>query len=222
MITNGKIPFDMNVNVHPSGSQAYFMIKRWTKYTIFAKSGSWNRTEIPKENLYSTSSVFLYDYVVVTADWFNSNVYTASVVDSTVGSPGSEASPTEDLWTHYANTWKNSPNATINNYTQPTVFNGLRNITQTTKIFSDADTYLELVKGYPRNHFTHKRDLFSLYQLVTYGKQNGVVTSGSYRRNQQTIDSTVGENGLEDGNAPVQAVQVGNLNLIQSDNVINR
>jgi hypothetical protein len=222
MITNGKIPFDMNVDVHPSGSQAYFMIKRWKKYTIFAKSGSWNRTEIPSENLYATASIFLYDYVVVTADWFNQNVYTASFVDNVVGSPGSEASATEDLWTHEPNTWRNSPNATVNNYTMPTEFNGLRNVTQDTKIFSTVDEYLELVKGYPRNHFTHKRDLFSLYKLTSYGKQNGAVTSGSYYRNQQTIDTTVGVDGLEDGSAPVQSVQVGNLNLIQTDNVINR
>jgi hypothetical protein len=222
MISNGKIPFDMNVDVHPSGSQAYFMIKRWKKYTIFAKSGSWNRTENPNTNLYATSSVFLYDYIVVTDTWFNQNVYTASFVDDTVGSPGSEASATENLWSHSINTWRNSPNAIVNNYTMPTEFNGLRNVTQNTRIFSQVDEYFELVKGYPRNHFTHKRDLFSLYQLVTYGKQNGAVTSGSYRRNQQTIDTTVGLDGLEDGSAPVQAVQVGNLNLIQTDNVINR
>ena len=208
--------------MHPSGSQAYYMLKRWKKYTIYAKSGSWNRTENPKTNLYSTSSVFLYDYVVVTADWFNANVYTASFVDNVVGSPGSEASPIENLWTHDSNTWKNSPNALVNNYTMTTEFNGLRNITTNTKVFSDVDEYLELIKGYPRNHFTHKRDLFSLYQLVTYGKQNGIVTSGSYRRNQQTIDTTVGLDGLTDNSAPIQSVQVSNLNLIQTDNVINR
>lgn len=222
MIANGKIPFNMNVEVHPSGSQAYYMIKRWKKYSIFFKSGSWDRSENPRTNLYTTASIFLYDYVVVTDTWFNDNVYTASFVDSTVGSPGSEASITEDLWTHEANTWKNSPNATVNNYTYETVWNGVRNVTDTTKVFSNVDEYFELVKGYPRNHFTHKRDLFSLYQLVSFGQQNGEITSGSYRRNQQTVDTTVGEDGLEDGTPPVQSVQVGNLNLIQTDNVINR
>ena len=221
MITNGQIPFDMNVQAHASGSKSYYMIKRWKKYTIFSLSGSSAHIESNNIRLYSTASVFLYDYVVVTDEWFNSMVYTASVVDNIIGSPGSEFSSNEDLWTHYSNTWKNSPNAIVNNYTQPTVFNGTRNITSTTKIFSNVDEYLELVSGYPRNHFTHKRDLFSLYNLITYGNQDNTITSGSYRRNQQTIDSTIGTDGLEDGSAPVQSIHVGNLNLIQSDNVIN-
>jgi hypothetical protein len=221
MITNGQIPFDMNVQTHPSGSHSYYLIKRWQKYSIYYKSGSWDRTDNPRANFYSTSSVFLYDYVLVTDTWFNENVYTASFVDSTVGSPGSETSSTENLWTHYANTWKNTPNATINNYTMPVTFNGLRSVTVDTKIFSEVNEYLELVSGYPRNHFTHKRDLFSLYNLVTYGKNNGAVTSGSYHRNRQRIDTTVGLDGLNDGTPPIQTVQVGNLNLIQTDNVIN-
>lgn len=221
MITNGQIPFDMNLQAHPSGSKSYYLIKRWKKYSIYSKSGSWDRTENPNTNLYATASIFLYDYVLVSDTWFNQAVYTASFVDSTIGSPGSEASPTQDLWTHFANTWRNSPNATVNNYTQPTFFNGLRNVTDTVKIFSEVNDYFELVSGYPRNHFTHKRDLFSLYNLVSYGIHNGAVTSGSYRRNQQTIDTTVGMDGLTDGTPPIQTVQVGNLNLIQTDNVIN-
>ena len=216
------LPYDMTVETHPTGSERFHLLRRWKKYMIYAKSGSWNRTELPSENLYATSSVFLYDYVAVTDDWFNNNVYTSSTVDSVVGSPGSEASPTMDLWTHYPNTWKNSPNATVNNYTMLTEYNGLRNVTTNTKIFSNVDEYLEIVEGYPRNHFTHKRDLFGLYQLVTYGKQGDIINSGSYRRNQQTIDTTIGSDGLADGSAPIQSVQVGNLNLIQSDNVINR
>lgn len=212
----------MNLQTQPSGSKAYYMLKRWKKYTIYAKSGSWNRTESPSENLYSTSSVYLYDFVVVTEDWFNTMVYTASFVDSTIGSPGSEFGTTSDLWTHYPNTFKNSPNATVNNYSQPTEFNGLRNVTANVKNVYDVNEYFELASGYPRNHFTHKRDLFSLYTLVSYGKQNGEVISGSYRRNQQTISTTIGSDGLENGTSPVQTTQVGNLNLIQSDNVINK
>jgi len=211
----------MNLQTHPSGSKSYYLIKRWKKYSIYSKSGSWDRTENPNTNFYATASVFLYDYVLVTDTWFNESVYTASFVDGTIGSPGSETGSTDDLWMHYANTWRNSPNATVNNYTMPVTYNGLRHVTVDTKIFSEVTEYFELASGYPRNHFTHKRDLFSLYNLVTYGIRNGAVTSGSYRRNQQTIDSTVGLDGLTDGTPPVQSVQVGNLNLIQTDNVIN-
>lgn len=220
-LTNGRIPFDMNRSVHPTGSISYYLLKRWKKYTIYAKSGSWNRTENVTDNLYNTSSTYLYDYVLVTEAFFNNIAYTASIVDSTPGNIGSEFSPTQNLWTHYPNTFKNSPNGKTNNYLLTKYFNGLRNIYDVPPIFTDQGEYFEIVGGYPRNHFTHKRDIFSLYNLITYGKHNGSVTSGSYRRNQQTIDTTVGTDGLADGTPPVQTVQVGNLNLIQTDNVIN-
>ncbi len=219
-LTNGRILFDMNKDVHPTGSQTYYLMKRWQKHTIYAKSGSWNRTENPLTNLYTTNSVYLYDYVAVTDTFFNSIAYTGSVVDNVPGSPGSEFGLGFE-WTHYPNTFKDRPNASSNNYLLTGQFNGIRWIYGNPAIFLDNGEYLEIVGGYPRNHFTHKRDLFSLYKLTTYGKQNNTVTSGSYRRNQQTIDTTVEINGLADGTAPVQSVQVGNLNLIQTDNVIN-
>lgn len=220
-LTNGRLPFDMTRNVHSSGSISYYLLKRWRKYTIYSKSGSWNRTDNVSANLYNTSSTYLYDYVVVTNTFFNSIAYTASIIDATPGNPGSEFSPTQNLWTHYPNTFRNSPNARTNNYVLTRYFNGLRDIYNNPVIFTDQGEYFEIVGGYPRNHFTHKRDVFSLYNLVTYGIHNGAVTSGSYRRNQQTIDTTVGLDGLSDGTPPVQTVQVGNLNLIQTDNVIN-
>lgn len=220
-LTNGRMLYDMTRNFTPTGSTTVYLLKRWKKYDIYGKSGSWNRTDIPNENLYSSSSIYLYDYVVVSEDFFNSIAYTASFVDSTPGDPGSEFSPTQNLWTHRPNTFKNSPNATTNNYLLTRYFNGVRDIYGAPTILTDRGEYFEIVGGYPRNHFTHKRDLFSLYQLTTYGKHNGAVTSGSYRRNQQTIDTTVGIDGLEDGSSPIQITEVGNLNLIQSDNVIN-
>lgn len=220
-LTNGRMLFDMTRNSSPSGSTTVYLMKRWKKYSIYAKSGSWNRTENVSDNLYASSSTYLYDYVVVSENFFNNVAYTASIVDSTPGSPGSEFSPTQNLWTHYPNTFKDSPNGTANNFKMTVFFNGIRNITSNPVILTDQGEYLEIAGGYPRNHFTHKRDIFSLYKVTTYGSQAGVVTSGSYRRNQQTIDSTIGPDGLADGSSPVQTTQVGNLNLIQSDNVIN-
>lgn len=219
-LTSGRIPFDMTRDVHPSGSQTFYLMKRWKKYNIYSKSGSWNRTDTLGENLYASSSVYLYDYITVTDSFFYSVAYTASIVDSTPGDPGSEFG-LGLTWTHYPNTFLNRPNAKTNNYLLTGEFNGLRFVYNKPAIFLDNGDYLEIVGGYPRNHYTHKRDLFSLYNIVTFGLQNGAVTSGSYRRNQQTIDTTVGVDGLEDGSSPVQTTQVGNLNLIQSDNVIN-
>jgi hypothetical protein len=245
----GEIAFDMNRREHPTGSQAEYLLKRWKKYTIYAKSGSYNRTENPLDNFYSTSSIYLYDYVVVSEDFYSSIVYTASFVDTTPAEFGSEVGVTE--WQHRAYTFRSSSNAITNNYLLP--YNPLASLSSSvlphrpyygyvlipdsppliedtpdyrtyvsTPIYRDMGEYFEIVGSYPRNHFTHKRDLFSLYKLTTYGKDAGIIISGSYHRNQQTLSTTIGQDGLEDGSAPVQATQVGNLNLIQSDNVINK
>lgn len=115
-----------------------------------------------------------------------------------------------------------------------------------TPILWDDGTYFEIVKGYPRNHFSHKRHLFSLYAYNTVGLIHRYITgsmaarlpgpenpelmditrsfytdTGSYVRNRQTTATTIGQDSLEDGSPPVQSIQVGNLKLVQTDNVIN-
>jgi len=230
----GEISFDMNVRAHSTGSQSEYLLKRWKKYTIYAKSGSYNRTDNPTENLYSTSSVYLYDYVVVQREWYSSMVYTASFIDTTPADYTAETGSNQ--WYHREGTFRNSPNATVNNYqlqynpiasaifpARPRYgYSPLYPSFNPPPIYTDQGEYFEIVGSYQRNHMTHKRSLFSLYNLTTYGKDAGITTSGSYHRCQQTITTTIGEDGLEDGSAPVQATQVGNLNLIQSDNVINK
>jgi len=217
----GEIAFDMTLRGHPTGSQAEYLLKRWKKYTIYSKSGSYNRTDNPLENLYSTSSIYLYDYVVVSEEWYNSVICTASIVSAVPTITGSYA--IGQTWVHNVNTFRNSPNLKTNNYIitgsyvpGPTPYH------YTDIVNTDQGEYFEIVGSYPRNHFTHKRSLFSLYKLTTYGKTAGAVTSGSYRRCQQTTSTTIGEDGLEDGSSPVNTAQVGNLNLIQTDNVINK
>ena len=46
-------------NQAPTGSNIYYLLKRWRKYDIFTKSGSYNRTDNPRENHQSTASVYL-------------------------------------------------------------------------------------------------------------------------------------------------------------------
>jgi hypothetical protein len=83
-------------------------------------------------------------------------------------------------------------------------------------------SYFEPASGYPMNHHFHKRDLFSLYMLNYLGKEGKKIISGSYFRSQQTNLTTIGTDGLEDGSLPVQSIEVGNVNLVQSNNVINQ
>lgn len=216
---NGEIYFDMTEQGHPVMDSSKCILKRWTRHTIYSKSGSYNRTENPTENLYKTNSIYLYDYIAVSKDFFATLVHTESQDTFVPGSVGNHDKTT--TWTHYPNTFKSSPNMATNNYTL-TASNFIPPNTFTYDIYVKIDTgmYFELVNGYPRNHFTHKRDLFSLYNTKKLEKLEKS-TSEIYYRNRQTSNSTVGIDGLEDGSSPVQATEVGNLNLVQTDNVIN-
>ena len=227
-MNNGEILFDMNYQTYPTGSTSYSLLKRWRKHTIYAKSGSWNRTDNPTENLYTICSTYLYDYVSITKTWYDSLIYTSSVVDSTVGGQGTQCSD-EIKWWHYQNTFLDRPNAITNNYLIPTALivenppgSGKYIITYGPTSFIDNGEYFELVNGYPRNHLSFKRPFFSLFRINTLGEDRGNTTSGSYTRCRQTVTTTIGEDGLEDGSSPIQTTIVGNVNLIQSNNVINR
>ena len=208
---------------HPNLDGSKFLLKRWNKHTIYAKSGPYSHTDNINNNLYVTNSIYLYDYVVVNKNWFYSMVYTASIADTTPSyGPANGTQNGNSVWTHNANTFKNSPNAITNNYLLTynipsigTPFYG------NPTVFKNGDTYFEIVKGYPRNHFIHKQNLFSLYNTTTYEMVNNIITNGIYKKNSQTIDSTIGIDGLEDGSLPFQLTTVGNLNLVQTDNVIN-
>jgi hypothetical protein len=218
----GEIPFDMTSRNHPTGSEAYALFKRWKKHTIYAKSGSWNRTENPNDNLYVTNSVYLYDYVSVTKEFYDSLTYTSSIADS-VPSKQADWVYNQSLWWHRQGSFLNRPNSTTNNYLIQITPTGVPNTyTYSDPIFIDGGEYFEVVDGYPRNHRIYKRDFFSLDGFIYLGGMTGQEVQGAFRRCEQTINSTVGQDGLEDGTAPVQTFQVSNVNLVQSDNVINR
>ena len=250
------------------------MLKRWRKHTIYYKSGSYVRSDnpsqiavysssvrmltqtatytipdSPKANVYSTNSIYLYDYVVVSDTWFLNNVYTASAEDLTPASIDQYDTFTNQ-WRHSINTWQNSPNTNFNNYLLrynplassfegfpvygddptyrpsflPPPYNTMtpdQYITlMNTPVFRDDGTYFEIVRGYPRNHYIHKRGYFALKRFTSYGMQERQVTSATYRKGMQTNATTIGPTGLSDGSDPVQATQVTNIDLIKSDNVI--
>lgn len=223
---NGEILFDMNYQTYPTGSMSHCLLKRWKKYTVYVKSGSWNRTDNPLDNMYSTCSTYLYDYVSVTKTFYDSLIYTSSLVNSEDGGPSYQYVDKSLRWWHFQNTFLNSQNAITNNYliTQyaPVETAGEWNLSYGPTIFIDSGEYFELVNGYPRNHLSLKRAFFSLFRMNIVGDENGVMTYDSYTRCRQTITTTIGEDGLEDGSSPVQTTTVGNVNLVQSNNVINR
>jgi hypothetical protein len=203
----------------------------------------------PKANVYSTNSIYLYDYVIVNDTFFLNSVYTASTTDATP-SPIDFHDVQTNQWSHSINTWKDSPNTIYNNYVlrynplastfegfpvyggdpsfhpfvipspffpmTPEQYAELMN----TPIYRDDGTYFEIVRGYPRNHYTHKRGYFALERFTTYGLVANTVTSASYRKGMQTAATTIGLTGISDGSDPVQTTQVTNIDLIKSDNVI--
>jgi len=248
---NGEIYFNMFKEPHPIYGKSEFLLKRWQKYTIYAKSGSYERSNNPggnmwysasynpstlphtqsfyrSGNLYSTNSIYLYDYVVVSDTWFLNNVYTASTVDSTPA-PDDRYDMGTNLWSHSINTWHNSPDAKTNEYlltydpimSQPIWMGGVGHPFYGPPIIRrDDGTYFEIVSGYPRNHYIHKRGHFALERYMSYGFIGRTTTSASYRKGQQTNSTTISTTGISDGSDPVQITQVTNIDLIKSDNVI--
>jgi hypothetical protein len=240
---SGEIFFDMTREYHSILGMEKFLLKRWKKHTIYVKSGPYAHTENPKDNTFLSSSIYLYDYVIVSQEWFNSMVYTSDTIDGTPSLDVDNAPG--NLWYHRKNTFKNSPNAIVNNYIwrynpeasivasrpiygyAPSKYDApasqeWKNELMKTPIYKDTGEYFEIVNGYPRNHFTHKRDLFSLFSEKTYNLVNKTIINGIYTRNKQNKYSTIGRDGLEDGSLPVEPTQVGNVNLVQTNNVINQ
>jgi hypothetical protein len=217
----GKMPVDMNHQAHPTASKKYYLMKQWDTYTIWGKVNDWNRTSNPNDNQYVTNSIELYKYVAVDAEWFKSQVYIEDTVDTTISNIAVGLGVD---YLHEPNTFKNTPNTKRNDMRGYEVWNGTRFIFDITRgYFRTKDGFtLEIAQGYPRNHYTHKNQTFSPIRIKKVGKNGQPAIIGSYIRSQQTVTSTIGKDGLDDGTLPVQTFKVGNVNLIQSDNVINQ
>lgn len=257
-MNDGIVFMDMTMQTHPTASQKYYLMKKWSLYTIYSKSGSWDKNytykidNSPQTNsmkmpisqswknmtfdsnrakMYATTSVYLYDYILASEAFYNEMVYTASSLNWSPGSPGSEnynvISGKIDGWFHFQNTFKNTPNARVNNYRIPTTITNVGGFQQVQYgapyEINYGEDYFEIVQGYPRNHWIHKRHIFSLYTVKSIEGNYKNTTINVYRRSEQTTDTTIGPYGLEDGSLPVQSVTVGHaVPIIQSSNVINQ
>jgi hypothetical protein len=189
---------------HPESSSKYFLLKKWNKYTIYSKNGPQVRGDDPLLNLYSSNDIYLYELVSVSENFYSSIVYTSSFYSL---SSSANVDPYGELviidgynyYKHEQNTFKYRPQGSTVN----------------------SDNYFELFGGYPINHYTHKYQIFSPNRFQFLGKTGNIITSGSYIKSSQTIDTTIGKDGLNDGSLPVESIITSNVNVIQSDNVIN-
>jgi hypothetical protein len=126
---------------------------------------------------------------------------------------GSDISYTYDSifgYAHKANTFLNTPDQTISNIR--VISTDAHRLPSVLGI-SSGSQYFEMVSGYPRNHYSHKLQQFSKIKYGTYN--NGLFVKG-----QQTTDSTIDTDGINNGSLPVETTATSNINVVNSSNVI--
>jgi hypothetical protein len=116
---------------------------------------------------------------------------------------------------HSVNTFIGTPDLSVSNVYAYGIDNFSH--TYTSLAFRPDNRYFELVRGYPRNHYTHKLLTFSPTQYTKiYNSTNNVI----FIKGRNTIDTTISETGINDGTLPVQSFNTSNINVVNSTNVI--
>ncbi len=219
---NGKV-----VELVRTGSNPRYLLKRWNRDLIFNRLGAYSKPQTMQ-----SQSVFLYTTQCWDESQYQKTVYTSSV-DILVRldiakqqtpyiadfSPSSSVSINGWLFHHDINTFKQRPNSKVSNeygkFYPDVGENGFFvpgfGVTEQT----NSDYFFETFSGYPRNHLTHKRLFFSK-------ESKFVETIGFYIKSRQNINTTVDEFGFNDNTLPVQTINVSNINVIKSDNVLNK
>ena len=200
----------------------YYMLKVWNKYSYYAKTGEYMRTDNPNDDKYTSASVFLYNYIMVDERFMNRHVHFFNEITTSAVPINPSYNVTTiggtNYYTHASNTFKNTPDQTVSNTTHvfttllPTSFP-----TQFDIVLTDDTTYFELVKGYPRNHASHKIIQFSKLKQPKFITLD---TNVIYVKGRNTINDTVNENGNDDGTFPVQSFSVNNVSVVNSSNVV--
>ena len=123
---------------------------------------------------------------------------------------------------HYKNTGKKTPNTVLSDIKGTLDFSfGYASAVGPFYRFG-GESYYEIFSGYPRNHYTHKAMQFSPVRFNASVGTKKTVSYTTFVKSRQTSESTIGEDGLEDGSLPVQSIETSNVNLEQGDNVINQ
>lgn len=222
---------DLDETPHSYGQDRYFLVKKWDKYTIYAKSGSYSRSSSRSDDVYVSNSIWLYSLVSMTTWMYNTIFYTSSCLVRS-GSPWDvtdEYVNANDFYfyKHYANTAKYTPNERINTFRADPVHYSPPwpvDVAQPGSRYDIAQNVkFEVFCGYPRNHYTHKRMQYSMVKFPSLSGKFKKQTEQIYIRGSQTVNTTIDNlSGLEDASLPVQTIQTSNVNLVKSDNVINQ
>lgn len=226
LISEHHIPNGIDETGTASGSKhqiLYYLLKVWEKFDYFAKTGEYVRSNNPVADIYDSSSVYLYKYIMVDERFMNEQVHfynsiTTSIVPidpslSVINISGN------NYYQHQTNTFKNTPDQIFSNVSAS--FDGSSNPFIDPFSFTihlkPTVQYFELTKGVPRNHFNHKFQQLSSAKHPKYiGEDDNVI----YIKGRQTIDTTVNVGGIDDGTFPVESFNVSNVNVKNPGNVI--
>lgn len=211
---SGAVSYATN-NGHSSGSATYYLMKRWKKYSIYAKTGEYVHDDSPHNDLYNTSSVYLYDIIHVNEDFYKSLVYMNNNDINGIYDP-CYTYESGFGYKHRAGTFISSSNEIVNNIKVKSTGPGKTDL-ESYIDFSGLE-YLEVFGGYPRNHYTHKMQLFSTERFLTYYNN---ISGSSFTKGKQTIETTIGLDGLGDDSLPVTSIEVSNVNVVSGDNVLD-
>jgi len=197
----------------------YYMMKVWNRYYYYSKTGEYVRSDNPSDNEYSSASIYLYKYVIFDEYYMRNLIYFTDLVylpqydSSSLSYTYNASAGPSGSYLHRANTFLGTPDQRVSNISASA--NSLTPIVKT--IFnlgiSPSSQYFELASGYPRNHYSHKRQQFSKTKYGTYSQ-------GIFIKGQETSDSTVNTAGVSDGSSPVQSTNTSNINVVNASNVI--
>jgi len=214
-VINGSLSRRKNGDT-PQVNQSFYLLKVWEKKNIYELVGPYTHSNVMSDNTYISNSIYLYKYITVDQPFMDRMVYMKTNDPSGVNDP----SPTffGFQYTHSINTFKNTPDQTINvlmainiNVFDPSQFD---------LVPIDNNTFFEIVSGYPRNHYIHKRQQFTPDKYSSAAASEG--SSSVYVKGRQTISTTIGLDGIDDGTFPVQTINVNNVNIVNSDNVLEQ
>ena len=205
-----------NEGNHPSGSSVYYLMKRWVKYDIYTKSGSYVHDDNPKNDFYDTSSVYLYDIIHVNESFYKSLVY-MTANDNREVTDLSKIYESGYGYHHLPSTFVSTSNDIRSNIKASSIPNF-----GPTDLSFHIDTtngeYYEIFSGYPRNHYTHKMQWMSPVKIQS---TNTTGTGSVFVKGKQTIDTTIGKNGLNNNSLPITSIDVSDVNVVKVDNVLN-
>jgi hypothetical protein len=195
----------------------YYMMKAWDKYYYYSKTGEYVRSLNPNDNAYSSESVYLYKYIIVSEPLMRELVYWYNnTIGSTINTDPSFNYFAPNYY-HNSSTFKGTPNLKISNVSIVPGMTFPGNLSDFTWNINPTSRYFEIVSGYPRNHYTHKMEKFSKQK---YGKYYYINYNLIYVKGRNTIDTTVDTGGINDGTYPVSSNNVSNVNVINTGNVI--